>query len=195
MFNPLKSIKNLLQRQQKVAVPYHKEALLREDGFSYAFNKWSNSEQKQELIALAKDEFQLFFEDRKDEKTDKVFRFFRMDASFGFVLLERNFKDQLSFIAELIKDRLEEHEYYLYLGDKRVWVKETHTEQIERYYLKPRTAFENEKKIQHFGNVTIEHFYRDEQSTHLRLLLNAYHDHNFTTAKSPEEFVEYIFTV
>jgi hypothetical protein len=102
---------------------------------------------------------------------------------------------ELQYLLDHWKERICSFGYVQNLADRRIKHLSNKVEEVERYYLKPKFAYDEEaEKVLHgYGNITLELVYHDNQVRYLKLLANSYKDRNFHEAKPFADLMAALF--
>lgn len=129
--------------------------------------------------------------------TDDAIDFLNTSNMKGFVVFfhqTRYSKRDAVHFLDFLKDKIKQLNYRLQLSDVRTYNRPNWVESIQKHYLKPRTFFEEGKKIdQQFGNISIDLVLRNDRPHYLRFSATIYQDHLYQEAQSFEELMRTIF--
>ncbi|NVJ46928.1 MAG: hypothetical protein HWE07_07360, partial [Cytophagia bacterium] len=103
-------------------------------------------------------------------------------------------KENFQNIFDYLKDKVQENGYKIAQADRRILVKDSHEETIEKWYLKPISE-ELESKVvnQRFGNVLIEKIDVDRKPSYVKFMANVYQDRQYTEAEPFQDLLDKVF--
>lgn len=172
------------------------EMLTRTEAEKTDYERWKTSLIKRRLLDWLADQYAMYKVLPND--IDASIDFLNTPASKGFVIhfYKTNYtRDEVSHLFHFLKERVLDLNYRTQISDTRTYSRSQWVETVERHYLKPRSSFQpNEKLNQGFGNVTIELELRDDQVHYLRFRATIYKDSQFHEAQSFEELLNGILS-
>ncbi len=151
------------------------------------YRQWLGSLVKRRLVDWLDNQYAIYRVTPDD--IDEAMDFLNTPSSKGFVIhfYKTNYsRREVTYFFDFLKDQIKELNYKVQISDTRTYNRKNWVETVERHYLKPRSQFGKDKKIdQRFGNVTIESVFRNDQIYQLKLQATSYRDHLYGEA---EEF-------
>ncbi len=177
--------------------PFVEEWLERTKEEKEDFNSWKLGSECLDLCSLVHSNF-LRYQEGERESGDNRITFLSSAKAAGFVFHfpkgEYTLREAQRFM-DFLKWKVSGLNYVSQLSDYRLYAKRGKSERIERFYLKPRLALNEQNRVdQMYGNIIIELTIRDEVPIHLKLQSNRYSDRNYVDAYSFEELMQSIFT-
>lgn len=174
--------------------PFINEPLERSDAEMEEYGRWLLSGDFIDLIKKLKISYY-----EKKGKTDlygDLFYTIDKTSTKGFIVNYNNdlfIKDHFLYFFEYLRERVLEYGYYIYTSDSRSFLKEKHTELIERHYLKPKMKSENGKKVQLFGNIAISHHLINNEPVFIKFIAHNFRDRKYHPAYGYSQLEETIF--
>lgn len=158
------------------------------------YRQWLGSLVKRRLVDWLDNQYAIYRVTPDD--IDEAMDFLNTPSSKGFVIhfYKTNYsRREVTHFFDFLKDQIKELNYKVQISDTRTYNRKDWVETVERHYLKPRSKFGKDKKIdQRFGNVTIESVLRNDQVYQLKLQATSYRDHLYGEA---EEFLVLMQTI
>lgn len=163
----------------------------RSDDEQQDYEHWKETLVRRRLQDWLADQYAIFrvLPDDIDEALD----FLDTPSSKGFVIhfhKTRYSGRDIQHFFDFLKDRVLEQGYRVQVSDTRTYNRPTWVETVERHYLKPRSAREDGKFHQAFGNITIENHLRDDRNHYLKFRATVYKDHQFHEADEFHELMQ-----
>lgn len=169
------------------------EALERNDREEEEFLLWKSTDKRKELMTEVYNAYHL---KKKGIATALEVHLLETKYSNGFAVSYnqaigandfRNFFDYL-------KEQTLRFEYRLAQNDRRIIDRETYEEVIEKWYMKPQSLDQEEKKSnQLYGNILIEYVMIDRKPSYIKLMANIYQDRLYSEALPFGDFIEKLF--
>lgn len=181
----------LFPKNQNAHLPFLTEQITRSDRFILGYQKW-----------LLKRNF--FLKEihqgvmsKKNALINSEIRceILEMDAAQGFVVYFHPSMEKNDFIClfEFFKDKIKDLGYKKMVSDRKIYTQKEFVETIERYYLKPKLHFIDEKQDQKFGNLLLELHFCDDEPLYLKVLATIYSDANFQKAEKFDNLLPLLF--
>jgi hypothetical protein len=128
-------------------------------------------------------------------QTELDFHIFESQGISGFYFNNRKYsKKALQIIQEFMKDSVCAQGYHVSLADVTISTNDYGIKKIERYYLKPIYEINgHDKRVQKFGNISIEIHDLNEYPQYFKLTTAIYHDNHFQIAQSFDELMQALF--
>lgn len=128
-------------------------------------------------------------------QTEMDFHIFESQGISGFYFNNHKYSaKELQFIQEFLKDTVCSLGYYVSLADVKITSNDFGLKKTERYYLKPNhQSNQEDKRIQKFGNITLEIHYFNENPDYFKFLAVPYLDNQFDQANTFDELIEALF--
>ncbi len=123
------------------------------------------------------------------------FHIFDSQGISGFYFNNHKYSPkELQFIQEFLKDAVCSLGYYVSLADVKITSNDFGLKKTERYYLKPNhQSNQEDKRIQKFGNITIEIHYFNENSDYFKFSTVTYLDNQFDEAYTFDDLMAALF--
>lgn len=172
---------------------YLHEVLERSEKELSTYEDWFNSESRSELIREVERGYYL-----KKQGIVSSIDVHLLESKYanGFAIsyTELIGKENFRNIFDYLKDKVQENGYKIAQADRRILVKESHEETIEKWYLKPISE-ELESKVvnQRFGNVLIEKIDVDRKPSYVKFMANVYQDRQYTEAEPFQNLLDKVF--
>ncbi len=172
------------KENSSTTLPEKRQVLKRSDEDKIAFKYWQQLTVKDQMLTDMKDAYQL----SKLGKKSDAYRFLQQDLTSGILFYKDHSdysNDDFIFFFDSIKDQIHSLNYTSQVEDIRYFSRNKYKEEIQRYYLKPRIAFlDNKKANQLYGNIHLELYSRNQEIKQLKILVTAYSDVNYSEALS-----------
>ncbi len=192
IWNYVKGLFNTLE-ESSPSKPYLHETIERTAAEQAAYEKWKLQLGNCEILNWLHTE-QVQHSINPAETNDDI-EFISTSSLKGFVMKfgKQKFpRTEIIHLFDLLKDRVRELGYTLYMSDLRTYQRNQTIETIQRHYLKPRLRikdFPAQKLSQQFGNITIQLVERNEKITHLKFNATKYRDHLYQEADAFEDLI------
>lgn len=170
--------------------PLIHELIERTEREQTAYDIWRSSSTRRQVINWLIAEYSSY--KNNPQNIDPALEFMDRRAQ-GFVIHyhEDYTQEDFQHLMDYLKERTLEIGYRSYMSDVRSYQKEEWVETVQRHYLKPLPQRATKEPInQQFGNITIELVFKNDQTTHLKLMALGYSDHLYQKSR---DFKEYMF--
>lgn len=187
-------LKGLFQKEAESSSsnPYLHEMIVRTAAEKTDFEIWKGSLSHRRIMDWLNDQYAIW--QVLPDDIDPAIDFLDTHSSKGFVvhLPKKEYpKQEVTFLFDYLKEQVLALGYKPQISDMRTWSEKSWVETVQRHYLKPRTTWAEEKKInQRFGNVTIELSFRDDVPHHLKFRATSYTDHQYAEAEGFKELMQ-----
>lgn len=196
MANLWEYIKNIFQEveQSSPSNPVIHAMIERTEEHQLDYQRWLESLVKRRLIDWLNDQYAIY--QILPEDIDEAIDFLNTPSSKGFVIHfhKMNYnKQEITHLFDHFRNQMRAHNYKVQISDTRTYNRKNWVETVERHYLKPRTSFEQGKKInQGFGNITIEMVLRNDQVYQLKFQATSYQDRLYDEAADFRDLMQYL---
>lgn len=168
------------------------EMLVRTEEEQADYEHWKNTLVRRRLLDWLGNQFAIYQALPND--TDEAVDFLNTPSMKGFVVhfnqTQYSFRDAI-YLLDYLKERIKTLDYRLQLSDVRTYNRPNWVESVQKHYLKPRTNFEEGKKIdQQYGNISIDLVLRNDKPYHLRFSATSYSDHLYEDAAPFDELMQ-----
>ena len=156
------------------------------------YERWKNTLVCRRLIDWLNDQYAIY--QLLPYNIDEGLDFLNTPSSKGFVIhfsqTRYSLRDVTHFM-DYLKEKVRQLGYRIQISDARTYHRANWVETIQRHYLKPRSKFEGNKKMnQAYGNITIEMELHNEQPHNLRFRATTYQDQLFQDSYNFKELMQ-----
>ncbi|MEM9887920.1 MAG: hypothetical protein AAF849_18640 [Bacteroidota bacterium] len=193
IWKQIKSLFSTVERSSPLQPAIH-ELIERSDEEKQDYEHWKRTLVRRRLSDWLNQQFALY--QSLPNETDAAIDFLHTPNMKGFVIFfhqtQYSKRDAIHFL-DYLREKVRQLNYRLQLSDVRTYNRPKWVESIQKHYLKPRTTFEEGKKIdQQFGNISIDLLLRDDRPHYLRFSATVYQDHLYQDAQSFEQLMQLI---
>ena len=187
-------IKNIFQtaEESSSSAPLIHELIQRSEEEKADYQHWINTLVRRQLTDWLLDQYAIYqvLPDDVSETID----FLNTPSSKGFVIhfnkTQYSLRDVTHFF-DLLKEQVRQLNYRTQISDSRTYHRPNWVETIHRHYLKPRSQFSADKKMdQAYGNIMIEMELRNEKVYNLRFRATSYQDRLFNDALAFKDLMQ-----
>jgi len=191
-----KYLRDLFCSSREQHKPFVHETISRSEKELAAYERWKNSEARQQLLQYVGESYARRNDPGRMEALD--FAYLESAAACGFIhyIGETRFEpSDFQHFFDYLKELILPLGYAAYVSDAKTFVRDRYVERKERHYLKPRPARNVKiwKAEQLFGNITLELIRHDDRAVQLKLLCNVYDDYNYHPPRSFDELMQALF--
>lgn len=179
-------IKNLFKtaEESSPSKPLIHELIRRTEKEKEDYEHWKNTLVRRRLTDWLNDQYAVY--QLLPDDIDEALDFLNTPSSKGFVIhfskTRYSLRDVTHFL-DYLKEKVGQLGYRSQISDTRTYHRAHWVETVQRHYLKPRSTFEADKKMnQAYGNIMIEMELRNELVHNLRFRATAYQDRLFHQA-------------
>lgn len=169
--------------------PIFREQLVRSTAEKEAYGNWEGNLANRRIIGFLAEGYATY--QSSPDNVDRALTFLNTPSSKGFAIhfsqTDYTLQDA-KHLLDLLKQKVQNLNYRSQHADSRTWSEKDWVQTVERYYLKPRQAWAEDRKIdQAYGNITIELTLRNDKPHLLTFRATSYSDRLYA---QPSDFHE-----
>lgn len=187
-------LSHLPEPSSNPAIPYLHELLVRDDKYTEQWNTWFFSDRFLQIQTMLQADH--LDPDETEAKDGLIRNFANANESLKILYSPDRYEEfEMQFIADALKYTiLQKLPYKTYMSDVRYFIRSDYVKVIERHYLKPKFAMQDEIiQIQQYGNIIIENRKIDNLPYDLHLRVQYYSGRNYTPALEFYELQKILF--